>query len=90
MLRADGQADGVGLDALIQQLLLGQLAVGRGGRVNDQTLDVRNIGQQGENFQIVDELVSFFLSALDVECEDRRTAVFEILCIKCVVGMVGQ
>ena len=34
--------------------------------------------------------MSFFLSALDVECEDRRTAVFEILCIKCVVGVVGQ
>ena len=34
--------------------------------------------------------MSFFLSALDVECEDRRTAVGEVFCIQCVIGMVGQ
>ena len=34
--------------------------------------------------------MSFFLTALDVEREDRSTAVFEVLCIKCVVGVVGQ
>ena len=35
MLGADGQADGVGLDALVQQLLGGELGVSGGGRVGD-------------------------------------------------------
>ena len=30
--------------------------------------------------------MSFFLSALDVEREDRRTAVGEVFCIQCVIG----
>ena len=34
--------------------------------------------------------MSFFLTALDVEREDRSTAIFEVLCIKSVVGVVGQ
>ena len=34
--------------------------------------------------------MSFFLSALDVECEDRRTTVGEVFCIQCVIGVVGQ
>ena len=90
MLRADGKSDGVGLDSLLCKLLLGQLAVGRGGRVNAQTLDVRNIGQQGEDFQIVNELVSFFLSALDLECEDRCSTIREIFFIKCMIRMIRQ
>ena len=44
MLRADGQADGVRADALIEQLLRRELGVRRRGRVDDEALDVRDVG----------------------------------------------
>ena len=90
MLGADGQADGVLVDAHILQLLGGQLGVGGGGRVDDQALHVSDVGQQREDLQVVDELKGFLLAALDVEGEDGRTAVGEVLLVQGVVGMVGQ
>ena len=65
MLGADGQADGVGLNALIQQLLRRQLAVGGSGGMDDQALHISHVCQQGEDLQAVDELVRLFLTALD-------------------------
>ena len=65
MLGADGQADGVGHDALIQQLLGSQLGVGGGCGMNHQGLHIGNIGKQREDFQIVDELVRLLLAALN-------------------------
>ena len=65
MLRADGQADGVRPDALIEQLLRRELGVRRRGRVDDEALDVRDVGQQGEDLQMVDEAVRLGLAARD-------------------------
>ena len=48
VLGANGQADGVRLDALVRQLLGGALAMCGGCRVDDQRFDIRHIGQQGE------------------------------------------
>ena len=90
VLGADGQADGIGADALVGELLPGQLAVGRGGRVDDQALDVRHVGKQGENFQIVDELMGLGLAALDLKGEYRSAAVREIFLIQCMIRMIRQ
>ena len=81
VFRADGEADGVGLDALIQQFLRAELGVGGGSRVDHQALDVRHVRQQGENFQMVDEFVGLRLAALDFEGEDGRAAVGEVLLV---------
>ena len=92
MLGADGQADRVLLDADVSQLLGGKLGVGGGGRVDDQALHVGNVGQQREDLQMVDEFKGFLLAALDVEGEDERTAVGELLLIQvvdCVVRQAG-
>ena len=59
-------------------------------RVNDKALHVRDVRQQREDFQAVDKLVRFLLPALDVEGEDGRAAVREILLIKLVVRAVRQ
>ena len=67
VLGADGQADGVLVDLLLGQLLIGQLAVSGGSRMDDQTLDVGHICQQGEDLQVVDELECFLTASLDVE-----------------------
>ena len=90
MFRADGQPDGVGLDALIQQFFRAQLAVGGGSRMDHQTLYIRHIGKQGEDLQAVDKLMGFLHAALDLKGKDRAAATREILFIQGVVGMVGQ
>ena len=75
VLGLNGQADGVGLNALIQQLLRRELGVGGGGGVDDQGLYVGYVGQQGKDLQAVDEPVDLFLPAPDLESEDRSAAV---------------
>ena len=90
VLGADGQADGIGADALVGELLPGQLAVGRGGRVDDQALDVRDVGEQGEDLQIVDELMGLGLAALDLKGEDGAAAVREVLLVERMVRVVRQ
>lgn len=90
MLGADGKADGRRGDALIEQLFLGQLGMRRGCRMDDQRLHVRDVCQQRENLQIVNEPKCGFLPALDFEREDARAAVREVALVERVVGMVGQ
>ena len=70
VLGTDGQADGVLIDLLFGQLLIVQLAVGGGGRMDDQALHVCNVCQQGEDLQVVNELEGFLAATLDVEGED--------------------
>ena len=86
MFCADRQPDGAGRNPLICQFLFGQLGMRCGCRMNDQTLDIGNIGQQGEDLQRIDELPGFLLSSLDLKCEDRSAAVREILLIQRMVG----
>ena len=64
--------------------------MGGGGRVDDKALHVSDVGQQREDLQVVDELKGFLLAALDVEGEDGRTAVGEVLLVQGVVGVVRQ
>lgn len=64
MLSADGQADGVLIDLLLGQLFVIQLAVGGGSRVDDQTLHISNVCQQGEDLQVIDKLECFLAAAL--------------------------
>ena len=65
LLNTDRQTNGVGLNALIQQFLGAQLAVSGSRRMDDQALHISHVGQQGEDFQVIDELVGFFLTTLD-------------------------
>ena len=58
--------------------------------MDDQALDVGNVGQQGEDFQIVDELECFLAAALDIKGEDGSAAVGEILLIQGVIRVIGQ
>ena len=90
MLCADGQADSIRLNALIQQLFPGELGMGGTGRVNYEALYVGYIGKQGEDFQIVNKPPGFFLAALNLKGEDTGPSVGKILLIQCVVGMIRQ
>ena len=58
--------------------------------MDDQALDVRDVREQREDGEVVDELPGLFLSALDVEGEDGGTALREVLLIEIVLGMVRE
>ena len=62
----------------------------RRGRVDDEALDVRDVGQQGEDLQVVDEAVRLGLAARDLKGEDGAAAVREVLLIQRVVRVARQ
>ena len=90
MFRADRQADRIRFDPLIQQLFGRELGMGRGRGMDHERFHVGDIGEQGEDLQMIDEFVRFFLAALDLEGEDRSAAVREILFIERVLRMIRQ
>ena len=67
VFRADGKPDRSREDFLNCLLLWCQLGMGGTGRMDDERLRVGYVGQQGEDGQVVDELVGLGLAALDVE-----------------------
>ncbi len=81
MFCADGQADGIWLNALVEKFFGGKLGMGRGGRVDNQAFDVGDIGKQGKNLQMVDKGMGFLLPALNLKGEDRSAAIGEIFLI---------
>ena len=58
--------------------------------MHDERLDVGHVGEQREHLQVIDELPSSLLTALDLEGEDRGTAVGEIQLVELMVGVLGQ
>ena len=90
VLGADGKSDGVRLDPLLQKLGLGELGVRRGSRVDNQRLNVRNVGKQGEYRQVVDELLCVRRSSLYLEGEDGSAAVREVLLVQLVSRLGGE
>ena len=63
MLSTNRQANGILIDILICQLLISQLRMSCSSRMDYQSLYICYIGQQGENLQVIDKLVSFLLAA---------------------------
>ena len=85
VLGTDGKTDGVWFDSLIQQFFLGALAVRGGCRMDYQRFYIGNVSQQGEQFQIVDEIFCFLCIAFDFEGEDGTAAVREVFCVQCLL-----
>ena len=83
MLCTDGQTDRGRLDACIQKFFLGKLGVCRGSRVDNQGLDVSNVCQEREQFEILSELSCLICSSLQFESEDRTCAVREVTVVQC-------
>ena len=90
MLRADREADRAGRDVLLRQFLVVQLTVRGRRRMNDKTLDVRNIRQKGEDLEIIAELLRRLAAALDLDGKDRCAAVREITLIQCMIRMIRK
>ena len=90
MLCADGQADGIRLNALFQQFFRGELGMGGTGRVDYEALYIGYIGKQGEDFQIVHKPPGFLLATLNLKGEDTGSSIWEILCVQCVIRMSRQ
>ena len=60
VLQTNGQAHGVGVNALIALLGLVQLGMGGAGGMDDQALGVGHVGQQAEQLQPVNEGLGLF------------------------------
>ena len=82
MLRADGQTDRVGPDALLCQFLLVELGMGGGCRMNHQTLHIRHVGQQREQFQVVYEVLGLAGIPLDLKGKYGTAPIGKILPIQ--------
>ena len=75
MFGADGQADGVWPDALVQQFFRRVLRVRGGCRMDNQRFDIGHIGQQREKFQMINPIPGVTLVSLQIESEDRSAVV---------------
>lgn len=90
MFRTDRHADRCRGNFGGSQFFRRKFGVRGGVRVNHEALHVGDVCKQAENFQVINELESFFLTTLDVEGEDRTAAIREVLLVKLVVRMVRE
>ena len=58
--------------------------------MDDERLDVRDIGQQAEYLQVVDELLGRLSAALDLERENRDAAIREVLLVELMIRMIRE
>src|ERR1035438_1122032 len=78
-LEADPEPDQVRGDARCDLLVLSELRVGRGSRVDRQAADIADVREMAEQLEAFDEVAARLLAALDAEGEDRATTVREVL-----------
>ena len=55
--------------------------------MDNERFDVGYIGKQGEYLQVVDELLRFLLTALDLKGEDGNASLREILLVQHMIRM---
>ena len=90
MLCTDGQTDRGRCDACIQEFFFRQLGVCRGSRVDNQRLDVSNVSQEREQFEILSELSCLISCSLQFESEDRTCALREVAVVKCFLRRIDR
>lgn len=90
VFRADGQADGVRLDAGIEQFFFRHLGMSRACRVDYEGFYIGNVSQQGEQLEPVDEFLCFFCAAFDFKGEDGACAVGVVFLVEFVVESFRQ
>ena len=70
ILFTDGQTDGTVEYYMLRCLLIGELRVRGTLRMDDERLHVSDIGEVGEDLQMIDEIPSCLLTTVDLEGED--------------------
>ena len=90
MLSSDRKPDRRLRYTLIGKLLGSELRVGRRRRMDNKRLHIGYIRKQREDLKIVDKSERFLSAALYLEREYACAAVWEILLIERVIGMVGE
>jgi len=78
MLDAYWQTYRTGVDILVGELFGRQLRVSCRRGVDYQWFNIGNVGEEWEYLQAVDKAISFLLSAIDFEGEDRTAAIGEV------------
>ena len=90
VLQADRETHHVGAGAGGLALLVGELAMGGGGGVDDQAADVADVGQVREQLDAGDELHARLVAALQAEGEDRAGALGADLLDEGMIRVLGQ
>ena len=89
-LQADREAHDVGAGAGGFALLVGELAVGRRGGVQDEAAGVADIGEVREELHAFDELDAGLIAALDAKGEDRTRTLWQVFAREVVVRAVRE
>ena len=58
--------------------------------MDDERFDVRHIGQQGEDRQMVDEVLGSLRVSLNLEGEDRSASVRQVFLLQFMAGLALQ
>src|ERR1700733_6780503 len=90
VLDADRKPDRLRPDAGLHQLLVGQLAVGGGGRMDGEGLGVAQIEQPLDELERIEEGQARVVAPGDPEGDDGRHSPVQIALDQVVVGMVGE
>jgi len=70
LLDSYGKTDRIRFDSLIEQFFFRELRMSRACRMDDQRFDIRHIGKQGKDRQMINEFLSGLGAAFDLKGED--------------------
>lgn len=90
VLHANREANGGGGDVLLREFFGTHLGMGGGVGVNDEALHIGDVGEEGEDLEIVDEAPGIVLRTGNLEGEDAARTLGVVLLIKLMVGMRGE
>ena len=90
VLGADAESHGTRRDVLGGEFVGRHLRMRGGVGMDDETLDVGHVGEEGENVKVVDEAPCGLLSAVNLEGEDGGCSLWVVALVEGVVGVRGQ
>ena len=87
---ADGEADEVGSDAGLAELLVGELTMGVAGWMEDTAAGIGYVGDDADELQTVHKADGILARSLQSEGNNAARAVWQVLLAEDVIGVVGQ
>lgn len=87
MLDTDRNTNQIRRDARAELLLVRKLLVGGGGGVDGEGLGITNIGKVGDELEVVDNVGTSLLAALDTKGQDTAEAALQVLEGNLVAGV---
>mmetsp|Transcript_25022 Transcript_25022/g.75241 ORF Transcript_25022/g.75241 Transcript_25022/m.75241 type:complete len:292 (-) Transcript_25022:1678-2553(-) len=90
VLDAHGEADELRRQTRLDLLLVGELRVRRGGRVDRERLRVADVGDVGEELERVDHLLARFAAALQADDDEGAALALQVLLLQLVHRVAAE